>query len=203
MHHERAQDLSSGDEQPLIDDEEQAEIGLLSLPEDIAPLERLRESAYAGLPDLSRVPTDVFVWRPGEPTRREVTKIGGLCPWLDEPDIVRLDVEVNTPGAPGVYLCTLASVDMNVYAALPGLPPAALAAPTTSDVDAVRAWRRALSAEHHLRRSRSLMIADVGLLNLFLNVNRQVRWTAHCQTRAASRRCGGPHLTTSQAPSSR
>jgi hypothetical protein len=112
----------------------------------------------------------------------EGTKIGGLCPWLGEPDYVRLDLEANTPGAPGVYLCTLASVDMDVYMALPGLPSAVLAAPTTSDAEAVRAWRRAQSAESQLRRSRALMIADVGLLNLFLDVNGQVRWTAHCQT---------------------
>jgi hypothetical protein len=78
MHHERAQDLTSRAEQPLVDDVEEPEIGLLSLPEHVATLERLRESAYADLPNLSRVPTDVFVWRAGELTRRELTKIAGL-----------------------------------------------------------------------------------------------------------------------------
>ena len=282
MIHERAQDWLSKTQLPPVDSAEETEIGFLSLPEDIATLERLRTTAYSGLPNLSRVPTDVFVWRAGEPTRREVTKIaglphrraelpwplapsgepltfvaqfcfadsrdlvpplpgdillifgagepsslsdirfddvnwggglsfewamlddaplvesadipltpwwpvlpcygavqrlwdyrgvppeiavdvpaivegtkiGGLCPWLDEPDYVRTDLETNTPGAPGVYLCTLASVDSNVFAALPGLPP----------------------------DSRALMISDAGLLNLFLDDHGRIRWTAHGQT---------------------
>jgi hypothetical protein len=308
MRHEWARDLSSRAERPPVDGVQEPEIGLLSLPEHIATLERLRATAYTGLPNLSRVPTDVFVWRAGEPTRREVTKIaglpyrqaglpwpaapsgehltfvaqvcfadsrdlvpplpgdvllifatgepssrpdvrfelqwgaglafewavldsaplveaadvpstpwpvlpcsgavqrlwdyrgvppeiamdvpavvegtkiGGLCPWLNEPDYVRLDVEANTPGAPGVYLCTLTSVDMDVYAAWPSLPSATLAAPTTADSEAVRAWRQAQSAESALRRSRALMIADGGLLNLFLDDHGQIRWTVHCQT---------------------
>jgi hypothetical protein len=307
MRHQRVQDLSSKTNQRPVDNVEETEIGLLSLPEDIATLEQLRTTAYAGLPNLSRVPTDVFVWRAGEPTRREMTKIaglpyrqaglpwpaapsgepltfvaqvcfsdsrdlvpplpgdvllifatgkpssrpdirfdlqwgagltfewatlgdfplvaaadvpptlwpvlpcsgaiqrlwdyrgvppeiaidvpaivegtkiGGLCPWLVEPDYVRLDLGVDTPGAPGVYLCTLASVDMAVYAALPGLPSAALAAPIIPDAEAVRAWRQAQSAESDLRASRALMIADVGLINLFFDRNGEVRWTAHCQ----------------------
>jgi hypothetical protein len=47
-------------------------------PADIVLLEQAREEAFAGLPELERVPTDVFVWNRGEPARREVTKIGGL-----------------------------------------------------------------------------------------------------------------------------
>jgi hypothetical protein len=80
MLHERVHDLPSSGEPPADVDEADSdpEIDLLSLPEDIARLERLRASAYAGLPDLTRVPTDVFVWRAGEPSRRAVTKIAGL-----------------------------------------------------------------------------------------------------------------------------
>ena len=308
MLHERVHDLTSRAEPPLDADAAETEIGLLSLPEDIALLERLRASAYARLPNLTRVPTDVFVWRAGEPARREVTKIaglpyrqaglpwplapsgepltfvaqfcfadsrdlvpplpgdvllifatgrpsprpdirfdldwgtgltfewtafgdfplvevadipptpwpvlpcygalrrlwdyrgvppeiaidmpgvveatkiGGLCPWLDEPDIVRLDLEASTPGAPGVYLCTLASVALEVYAALPGLPPAISAGPTAPDAESVRAWRQAQVAKSHRRSASALMIADVGLVNLFLDDHGQVRWTTHCQT---------------------
>lgn len=308
MLHERVHDLTSGTVPPPDADAEETEIGLLSLPEDVALLERLRASAYAGLPSLTRVPTAVFVWRAGEPARREVTKIaglpyrqagrpwllgpsgepltfvaqfcfadsrdlvpplpgdvllicatgapspppairfsltwgaglsfewttfgdfplvqgadipptpwpvrpcsglverlwdyrgvppeialdvpavvegtkiGGLCPWLDEPDYNRFDLETGTPGAPGIYLCTLASVDSDVYAALPGLPPAALAAPTSDDPGAVRAWRQAQSAEEHLRHSRALMLGSVGLLNFFLDDRGQMRWTAHDET---------------------
>jgi hypothetical protein len=307
MLHERVHDLTSRAEPLLNPDAAESEIGLLSLPEDIALLERLRTSAYASLPNLTRVPTDVFVWRAGEPARREATKIaglpyrraglpwplapsgepltfvarfcfadspdlvpplpgdvllifatgkpsprpdirfdldwgtgltfewaalgdfplvevadipptpwpvlpcygvlqrlwdyrgvpanisvdvpavvegtkiGGLCPWLDELDYNRLDLEFSTPGAPGVYLCTLASVG-DVYASLPGLPRDVLAAPTSHDPEAVRAWRQAQTAEYNLRRSRALMIADVGLLNFFLDDNGRIRWTAHDQT---------------------
>jgi len=46
----------------------------------------------------------------------------------------------------------------------------------------VRAWRQAQLAESDLRRARALMIADVGLLNFFLDDRGQIRWTAHCQT---------------------
>jgi hypothetical protein len=308
MHHERVPEPMSLPEPPPGADAAETEIGLLSLPEDIALLQRLRASAYTSLPHLTRVPTDVFVWRAGEPARREVTKIaglpyrradlpwplapsgapltfvaqicfadsrdlvpalpgdvllifatgkrsprpdvrydldwgvgltfewatlddfplveaaaipptpwpvlpcygllerlwdyrgvpseiaidvpavvegtkiGGLCPWLDELDYVRLDQEANTPGAPGVYLGTLASVDSNVYASLPGLPPDVLAAPSSPDPEAVRAWRLAQLAEYHLRSARALEIVDVGLLNFFLDDRGQIRWTAHCQT---------------------
>jgi Domain of unknown function (DUF1963) len=312
MLHELVQDLSATAAPPGKSDVDETEVGLLSLPEDIALLERLRASAYATLPNLTRVPTDVFVWRAGEPSRREVTKIaglpyrqaglpwplapsgepltfvaqfcfadsrdlvpplpgdillifargellgdpslrpdirfelhwgggltfewatlgtlplvevadipptlwpvqpcygalqrlwdyrgvpadiavdvpaivegtkiGGLCPWLDEPDYVRFDLETNTPGAPGIYLGTLASVAGDVYAALPGLPRDVLAAPTSHDPEAVRAWRQAQTAEYQLRSSRALMIADVGLLNFFLDDRGRIRWTAHCET---------------------
>jgi Domain of unknown function (DUF1963) len=312
MLHERVQDLSVTAAPAGKSDVDETEVGLLSLPEDIVLLGRLRASAYARLPNLSRVPTDVFVWRAGEPSRREVTKIaglpyrqaglpwpaapsgepltfvaqfwfadsldlvpplpgdillifargellgepslppdirfnlhwgagltfewatlgtlplvaaadipptlwpvqpcygalqrmwdyrgvppeiaidvpavvegtkiGGLCPWLDEPDYVRFDQAARTPGAPGVYLSTLASVDPDVYAALPGLPGDVLAAPASPDPGAVRTWRQAQTAEYDLRRSRALMIADVGLLNFFLDDRGRIRWTAHCQT---------------------
>jgi hypothetical protein len=46
----------------------------------------------------------------------------------------------------------------------------------------VRAWRQAQLAESYLRRARALMIANVGLLNFFLDDRGQIRWTAHCQT---------------------
>jgi hypothetical protein len=112
----------------------------------------------------------------------EGTKIVGLCPWLDEPDYVRFDQGASTPGALGVYLGTLASVAPDVYAAVPGLPRDALAAPAAHDAEAVRAWRQAQTAENALRRSRALMIADAGLLNFFLDDRGQVTWTAHGQT---------------------
>ena len=51
---------------------------IISGPYDIAVLEQLREEAFAFLPDIERVPTDIFVWNRGEPERREVTKISGL-----------------------------------------------------------------------------------------------------------------------------
>jgi hypothetical protein len=76
--HERVLDLTSSEQLPSGGDAEATEIDLLSLPKDIATLQRLRASAYAGLPNLTRVPTDVFVWRAGEPTQRAVTKIAGL-----------------------------------------------------------------------------------------------------------------------------
>jgi hypothetical protein len=51
---------------------------IISGPYDIAVLEQLREEAFAFLPDIERVPTDIFVWNRGEPERRAVTRIGGL-----------------------------------------------------------------------------------------------------------------------------
>lgn len=47
-------------------------------PYDIAVLEQLQEEAFATLPGIERVPTDIFVWYRGEPEQRAVTKIGGL-----------------------------------------------------------------------------------------------------------------------------
>ncbi len=52
--------------------------GIITGPADIALLEQAREEAFAHLPNIERVPTDIFVWNRGEPERREVTKISGL-----------------------------------------------------------------------------------------------------------------------------
>lgn len=52
--------------------------GRISGPYDIAVLEQLRETSYAYLPGIERIPTDVFVCSRGEPDQRTVTKIGGL-----------------------------------------------------------------------------------------------------------------------------
>jgi hypothetical protein len=46
----------------------------------------------------------------------------------------------------------------------------------------VRAGPQAQTAEYQLRSSRALMIADVGLLNFFLDDRGRIRWTAHCET---------------------
>lgn len=54
------------------------EVDMISTPDDIALLEQLRDATYGNLPGVDRVPTDIFVWQPGEPEHREVTKIGGL-----------------------------------------------------------------------------------------------------------------------------
>ena len=54
------------------------EASIISGPYDIAVLEQFREASYARLPEIERVPTDVFVWSRGEPDQRAVTKIGGL-----------------------------------------------------------------------------------------------------------------------------
>lgn len=52
--------------------------GAITGPCDIAALEQLRDLSYAHLPDIKRVPTDIFIWSFGEPNLRMVTKIGGL-----------------------------------------------------------------------------------------------------------------------------
>jgi hypothetical protein len=52
--------------------------GLITGPAHIALLEQAQEEAFAFLPGIERVPTDIFVWNRGETERREVTKIGGL-----------------------------------------------------------------------------------------------------------------------------
>jgi hypothetical protein len=140
-------------------------------------LERLWD--YRGVPP--EIAMDV-------PAVVEGTKIGGLCPWLDDPYVERLDRETGTPGAPGIYLGTLATVAPDVYAdgsaSAPALPSTAPASPAAQDPASMRAWRqarvRAQLHEHYLRTSRSLMIADAGLLNFFLDDSERIRWTAHC-----------------------
>lgn len=52
--------------------------GAITGPCDIAALEQLRDLSYAHLPDIKRVPTDIFIWSFGETDQRMVTKIGGL-----------------------------------------------------------------------------------------------------------------------------
>jgi len=61
--------------------------------------------------DYRGVPPEIAM---DAPAVVEGAKIGGLCPWLDELDYVRFDQEADTSGAPGVYLCTLATVDSAV-----------------------------------------------------------------------------------------
>jgi len=58
------------------------------------------------------------------PPITEGTKIGGLCPWTNEPDHCRLDTEIDTPGT---YLCTLASITF-------GGPSSILPGPLTTDL---------------------------------------------------------------------
>lgn len=50
----------------------------LSSPCNIAVIEQVREATFASLPEMERLPTDIFLWNRGEPERRAVTKIGGL-----------------------------------------------------------------------------------------------------------------------------
>src|SRR5262245_44199884 len=50
-------------------------------PAEIAIVEQLREEVFGPDPLIKRVPTDVFVFRLGEPPRRDVTKVGGV-PYL-------------------------------------------------------------------------------------------------------------------------
>jgi len=47
-------------------------------PRSIAVIEQLREEAFATLPGIERVPTDIFLWNLGEPEQRAVTKISGV-----------------------------------------------------------------------------------------------------------------------------
>src|SRR5215467_2625254 len=53
--------------------------GAITGPCDIAALEQLRDLSYAHLPDLKRVPTDIFIWSFGETDQRMVTNIGTPC----------------------------------------------------------------------------------------------------------------------------
>jgi len=70
--------------------------GAITGPCDIAALEQLRDLSYAHLPDLKRVPTDIFIWSFGETDQRMVTNIGGLpyraasSPWPRSPSGVPL-----------------------------------------------------------------------------------------------------------------
>jgi hypothetical protein len=50
----------------------------ISGPRSIAVIEQLREETFATLPDIERVPTDIFILNRGEPEQRAVTKISGL-----------------------------------------------------------------------------------------------------------------------------
>jgi hypothetical protein len=59
----------------------QPSANIITGPYNLAVLEQLREASFATLPNEKRVPTDVFVWALGEPTRRDITKIGGLPYW--------------------------------------------------------------------------------------------------------------------------
>ena len=49
-------------------------------PEQIALVEQLREEANIP-PQIERITTDIFVFARGEPSAREITKIGGLPYW--------------------------------------------------------------------------------------------------------------------------
>lgn len=50
----------------------------INSPFHIAVVEQLREESLAGKYLENKISTDVFVWNIGEPSRREITKIGGL-----------------------------------------------------------------------------------------------------------------------------
>ncbi len=47
-------------------------------PHDIAVVEQLRDEVFSHELRRQRVPTDIFIFNRGEPSRREVTKVGGL-----------------------------------------------------------------------------------------------------------------------------
>lgn len=51
----------------------------ISSPFDLYSVEALRDRYQLRIG--SPCPTDIFVWAEGEPTRREVTKVGGLPYW--------------------------------------------------------------------------------------------------------------------------
>ena len=53
---------------------------IVSSPRDIAITEQLRREGFAGQ-HVEGVPTDIFVFARGEPSRREATKLGGLPYW--------------------------------------------------------------------------------------------------------------------------
>jgi hypothetical protein len=93
------------------------------------------------------------------------TKISGIASWLDDEDECRLDREEHLP--PGEYLCTLASLmlDISEPFALLNLPVPI----EPQDGSRYEAWRQ----------SNPLMIADAGLLNFFLDEQGRVRWTGH------------------------
>lgn len=91
----------------------------------------------------------------------EATKIGGAAPWMDSEDFTWLDRETETPGR---YLCTLCSVFGDHHEPYPFL--------NVSDPIPYEEWRR----------MRPLMIADVGLFNLYLTSDGTVGWTGRCQS---------------------
>jgi hypothetical protein len=87
------------------------------------------------------------------PTVNEATKIGGVCPWLDE---------LESAGAvpPGEYLCSLSSLSPKIYKPFPFL-----------NVPEPIRWEE-------WSHSHPLMIGDVGLMYFFLNSYGDLRWTA-------------------------
>ena len=89
---------------------------LVSGPYDIVALQRLRRAfAMDTIPQLTRTPTDVFIWSQGEADRRDVTKIGGLPyraadrPW---------PIDVN--GNPMTFVAQISFLDSR--AVVPDLP---------------------------------------------------------------------------------
>jgi len=80
----------------------------------------------------------------------EATKIGGICPWLDEES-----------EGPGTYLCSLRSLDNEIYLPFPFL-----------NVPEPMSWDEWSHCD-------PLMIGDVGLINLFLKDDGTLRWTFH------------------------
>jgi hypothetical protein len=80
----------------------------------------------------------------------EATKIGGICPRQDEE-------RQNTEG----YFCSLSSLSNEIYQPFPFL-----------NVPETISWKE-------WQHSHPLKIGDVGLINLFLNHDGNVRWTFH------------------------
>jgi len=88
------------------------------------------------------------------PTVLEATKIGGVCPWLDE-----LEESGSLPD--GEFLCSLSSIFPEIYKPYPFL--------NVPEPIPYEEWRA----------SHALMIGDVGLINIFVNGYGDLCWTAH------------------------
>jgi hypothetical protein len=84
----------------------------------------------------------------------EATKIGGICPWLDE-----LEASGEVPN--GEYLCSLSSISPEIHKSYPFL-----------NVPEPITWEE-------WSHSHALMIGDVGLMNFFIKNNGDLQWTAH------------------------